>query len=60
MTVKISKLVETLNKRGKLMDRAVAHMERTKKKRALYIVMGWMSIEQLNDMVEFWDESTND
>lgn len=57
MMDKIDTLNETIKEKSDLMDRAIVHMDRTDKNGALEIVMGWMSIEDIKGMVEFWDES---
>jgi len=49
-------LAETCRKKSELMERAIEHLDGDEKRSSLTLVMGWMSIADIEGMVNFWDE----
>lgn len=52
----VDKLDQTIKRKDKVMQRILRHLTRNSKEKALCLLMGWMSIEDLEHIANFWDE----
>lgn len=47
---------ETLDRREAVMQRIIAHVRTDTKEKAIALLAGWMSIDELEHIAQFWDE----